>query len=393
MRTLWMCSLAHFVCFVNANYNCLSRWCDTCLPVKVHDAPGVGFDLTPSYGWVYHQTAAVHYYNGTVVEAAKVLGSPEYIELMARLATTSEPLLDSTLGFTSELLSRLAEYILPRTSSPWRDWWRRLNTKLGRPVKADDVQIISDLLQQLKISTENRIAQPLERVAVTDPGFHSLNSATISAALRMSNLRTWLGDSVHYPWRLVEGDTVYAANGYGLCADYSESFHCTNEFDESYHPTIFFVSYSRTLLYASIVEGATAEALAPLTLVEAQLVDYELGLDLLLEKDQDALWDHLRSQLQILPREFGYPVTHVFLAGESVTHPRFLDIFRDAMSKLSLESVNIKSGIDPTFAAARGAALYARRRQEVPGDCMERRECEETRMHERLHTSTREELR
>jgi hypothetical protein len=32
---------------------------------------------------------------------------------------------------------------------------------------------------------------------------------------------------------------------------------------------------------------------------------------------------------------------------------------------------------DPTFAAARGMAVYARRRQEAPGPCVEYQECEE----------------
>ncbi|CAG8908897.1 unnamed protein product [Penicillium egyptiacum] len=392
MRTLWGLScLAHFVFFVNIGYgfDCLGQWCDTCLPAKVHDAPGVGFDLTPSYG-----TAVVHYYNGTVVEVAKVPGSPEYLELMARPATASEPVTDSTLGLISELLSRLLEYLLPDLSSPWRDWWHRLNTKLGRPVKADDVEIISDLLHELKASTEKKISQPLDRVAVTDPGFQSLSTATINAALRMLDLRSWVGrDSPYYTQRLLEADAAYGANGYGLCTNYLDRSDCMDEFAESPDANIFFVSYNRNLLYASIVEGTASEAFSRVACVAAQLVDYELGLDRLLEKDEAALWDRLHSQLQILPREYEYAVTHLLLAGESVTHPRFLATLRDSMSELSLDLVNIKLAIDPTFAAARGAALYARRRQEVQSDCTERSECEEMRIHERLYNSTQEDVR
>ncbi|KAJ6190810.1 hypothetical protein N7519_000831 [Penicillium mononematosum] len=371
MRTLYMCSLALLVSFVNVGYGhgCTGYWCDTCLPAKVHDAPGVGFDLTPSYG-----TAVVHYYNGTVVEIAKVMGSPEYLELMARLATTSKPSPDSTLGFISRIQPRLLEYLLPDVSSPWRDWWRWLDTKLGRPVKADDVEIISDLLHKLKTSSEKTISQPLDRVAVTDPGFQSLTTATINAALRMLDLRTWVGDSGYYTRRLVEGDAVYAASGYGLCPEYQDLFHCMDEFAET-------------------PDRLTSEALSRLTSVEAQLVDYELGLDHLLEKDEAALWDRLRSQLQILPREFKYPITHLFLAGESATHPRSLAIFRDSMSELLPGPANIELVMDPTFAAARGAALYARRRQEVQSDCVEGSECTEMRMHERLYNFTREDLR
>ncbi|KAJ5244009.1 hypothetical protein N7489_004105 [Penicillium chrysogenum] len=391
MRTLgWISSLAYFVSFVNVGYgySCVGQWCDTCLPAEVHDAPGVGFDLTPSYG-----TAVVHYHNGTVVEVAKIPGSPEYLELMTRLATTSKPSPDSTLDSISEISSQLMENLLPDVSSPWRDWWRWLNTKLGRPVKPDEVEIISDLLQQLKASTERKISQPLDRVAVTDPGFQSLKSATLNAALRMLDLRTWVGDSIYYAHRIVEGDAVYAANGYGLCTDYLDPSLCSDEFAESPDSTVLFVSYNRNLLYTSIVEGVTSEAFSRITRVEAQLVDYELGLDRLLEKDEAALWDRLRSQLQILPREFEHPITHLLLAGEGVTHPRFLATLRDSMSELSPDVVNIKLAIDPTFAAARGAALYARRRQEVQSNCTERSECEETRLHERLHTPTQGELR
>lgn len=35
---------------VNAVYDCPRPRRRTCLPVAIHDAPGVGFDLTPSYG-------------------------------------------------------------------------------------------------------------------------------------------------------------------------------------------------------------------------------------------------------------------------------------------------------------------------------------------------------
>lgn len=30
--------------------DCARPRCKKCLPVEIHDAPGVGFDLTPSYG-------------------------------------------------------------------------------------------------------------------------------------------------------------------------------------------------------------------------------------------------------------------------------------------------------------------------------------------------------
>ncbi|CAI7594266.1 unnamed protein product [Penicillium palitans] len=392
MRLLWwMCSLTHLVSLVSADSDCIGTWCDTCLPATIHDAPGVGFDLTPLHG-----TAVVNYYNGTVVEVAKIRGNPQYLELMARLAT-SKPVLQSTRNVMHQLPTCLVEYLFPSVSSPWRDWWRWLNMKLGRPIQADGVEIISDLLRELKVATEKAISQPLDRVAVTEPGFQALSPAMVNAALRFLGLRTWLRDSVYYPSRLVEGDAVYAANGYGLCINYQDRFQCADEFANSPAPTVFVVSYNHNLLYTSIMDYTTSKAFPYVSSLEAQLVDYELGLDNLPENDQDqtVFWDRLRSQLQTLPRESEYTITHILVAGENVTHPRFLASLRESMSELSLgpATAKIQLAIDPTFAAARGAALYARRRQEVPSDCYEKSECEEMRSRERLHTSTREELR
>jgi len=51
--------------------------------------------------------------------------------------------------------------------------------------------------------------------------------------------------------------------------------------------------------------------------------------------------------------------------------------------------VNGGLDVDPTFAAARGAALYARRRQEAPFGCVERDECKEEKQREREGKSLR----
>jgi hypothetical protein len=45
--------------------------------------------------------------------------------------------------------------------------------------------------------------------------------------------------------------------------------------------------------------------------------------------------------------------------------------------------------VDPLYAAARGMAVYARRRQEVPGDCMEGWWCDSVRERERAEARER----
>ncbi|KAJ5635352.1 uncharacterized protein N7484_008665 [Penicillium longicatenatum] len=76
---------------IDAFYDCPRPSCETCLSTLVHDAPEIGFDLTPSYG-----TASIQYYNGTVVEVAHIQGNFEYLELMMRLTGEPRPQLDGT---------------------------------------------------------------------------------------------------------------------------------------------------------------------------------------------------------------------------------------------------------------------------------------------------------
>ncbi|GAD93540.1 hypothetical protein PVAR5_2152 [Paecilomyces variotii No. 5] len=349
--------------------------------------------------------ASVHYYNGTVVEVAQIQGSPEYLELMKRLADDHPSQFNRTKRSLYDTI--LSRFSLSDTTS-WGTWWRWLKKKLAYPGKAyGDVEIVSELLQELKDSTEKEISQPLDRVAVTTPDISSISSI-VNAALEDLNLRTWVGDSRFYPQRLVEADAVYAANGYGLCVNYQDLWECTDEFDNSPDAHVFTIFYSRHLLYTSIIAPIYGEALSRFNWDEAQLLDFEVGLDHLLQINgsNSALQSRLRSQLLVLPREYRYSLTHILLAGESVTHPDFLAILRDALAEMMPISpvkhqtnipvhVNpaIVSKINPTFAASRGAALYARRRQEVQGDCTEPSECEAIRKKERESLSLKGDLR
>ncbi|KAJ6107634.1 hypothetical protein N7523_008957 [Penicillium sp. IBT 18751x] len=387
---LWTFFLSSYcVSSVDAWYDCPRAVCASCLSAEIHDAPGIGFDLTPSYG-----TAVAHYYNGSVVEIAQVQGNPEYLEYMARLVSSPEP-----QDETRTILQQIARWL--HVSDKWtRKCDRWLLKKLGYSAK-DGIEIISDLLRELKDSTEREILQPLDRVAFTIPDISSLRKGTINAALEDLGLRTWLGDSPYYPSRLVEADAVYAANGYGLCKNYQNIFECTDEFDVAFDPpAVLLVSFSRYLLYTAISSPLYGEALARANTDEAQVLDFEVGLDRLLQDDSQALWDRLRQQLLVLPRESEFTVTHVLLAGESATNPRFVAVLKDALSELSpmlsqdlkMTVVNSTETLNPTFAAARGAALYARRRQEVQADCDEPPECEIMRRQEQTRSSGRQDL-
>ena len=107
------------------------------LSAQNHDAPGIGFDLTPpirvsesrimfssGFSNLKKRTALVHYYNGTVVEVAYIQGNPEYLDLMMRLADNPRPRSDRTKRPLYE--SIFSRVTLSGTTS-WGAWWRWLN--------------------------------------------------------------------------------------------------------------------------------------------------------------------------------------------------------------------------------------------------------------------------
>lgn len=118
---------------------------------------------------------------------------------------------------------------------------------------------------------------------------------------------------------------------------------------------------------------------------------------------EEAFWEYVRAQLVVLPRQKRSFPTKVILEGENATNPEFLRMLKDALREVRLqdpklsgsEEVDLHSlingglDVDPTFAAARGAALYALWRQEAPFGCVERDDCEEERQRERQGKSPR----
>lgn len=196
-------------------------------------------------------------------------------------------------------------------------------------------------------------------------------------------------ESEYYPNRIIEADAVYAANGFGLCEMYKDFFFCMEEFEETPDAEVFFVSFTRHHLYTSIIRSIGGEALYGLHDKE-QLFDFDAGLDTLEDADNilnsSIFWDYIRAQMFIHSTSLKQPVTHILLAGECALDTRFRAVLADALAELDTSAefrFDVDMVADPTFAAARGAALYARRRQEVQRDCSELPKCEIQRREER----------
>ncbi|KAK4035326.1 hypothetical protein C8A01DRAFT_38228 [Parachaetomium inaequale] len=315
--------------------------------------------------------AVAHLYNGTVLTITKTPATPAYTALMERIGNAPEP----------PPPGRLAK---------WQRWW---NKKRGQPATAD-VGVLSSLLISLKAATVSALGgQPVDRVAVTGPSTPALINQDLHDALEHAGLRSWLGDGSRYqPRRIAQCRAVFAGNGHGLCPSYTDLFQCWSEGGDMASRLTLFVSLTRHALYASVDEIREAFPKSAWGGDDGlRVLDFDGGLDgrgrFASEGDY---WAHVRGRIVGLARQSSRPLQRVLLGGENATNSAFLATLRDALAELSPVSplrVDVAMIEDPTYAAARGMAVYARRRQEVPGDCMERLVCDERREKERSGAS------
>lgn len=332
------------------------------------------------------RTTAAHLYNGTVADIALVAASPDYVALMTRLVTSPKP-------------SPLRK---------WNKWHRSINKKLGWPATTE-VGILAGMLASLRDATNNALASPLDRVAVTHPPIPGLTEYDLSDALEHVGLRPWLASHLPrpkigwpplpeaglYPEQLTEGRAVFAAHKRGLCEKYQNLWDCKEEEDQMKLEAVMVVGFTKGDLRAEVVRLR-----APFDWnqgIEERLVDFSAGLDAIDNfESHTAYWAHVRNRLQTLLLKLPIRLTMVLLAGEKATHTGFLISLRDALMESEyvlgdnegqVLVIGDEGGvIDPVFASARGAAQYARWRQEAPIGCEEPQDCQGQRAKEISHS-------
>ncbi|KAL4916200.1 hypothetical protein BDW62DRAFT_186605 [Aspergillus aurantiobrunneus] len=369
-------SLALFASGAFAFHDCPMPECSSCLSLSQYDAPGIGIGLTSAYG-----TSAVHLQNGTSLDLAKVEATDDFKDLFVRLSKSP-----------------------PAPPSDWESFKRWLNKKLGRPA-TPEVGILGDFLHKLSLAshsalqackgTLNETETDSDTVVVSAPLFPALTQEDLNDALEYTGLRSWLTLPIPYPQRLSESRAAFGANGFGLCQNYKDLYDCKDEYEELPWEIVYYVSFTRHALYTNLDRYQAAFDLGSET--EHYLFDSKAGANSLTDYPSSAVfWSYVGSQLEVLPQQRRLFPTKILLAGENATNPYFLRVLRDTLGSVRLQdprqsenspvdllATSSSRMADPVFAAARGAALYARWRQEAPFDCVERPECEVERRRER----------
>ena len=282
-------------------------------------------------------------------------------------------------------------------------WRRSLNKLLGRPATIE-VGILAEMLLSLRDQSVDALSPSfgpsfrLDLVVVTHPPLRGLRGHDLADALEHAGLRSWLDPPMPgqglkagvYPMHLDLAQAAFAADGNGLCKTYRNLFACENEEEEMPFHVVLTASFTRQALY--IAAGVIQAPFHWTQFQDVEATDLNLGLNSMTDyPSPNKFWENVGKRLRDVAlegldrTETGY--TKVLLLGENATHPDFLKVLRDSTFDL-VEPRNIgeTAFTNPVFAVARGAAQYARIRQEAPFGCREMDECEEKRRKESCGT-------
>lgn len=185
--------------------------------------------------------------------------------------------------------------------------------------------------------------------------------------------------------------SAYAGFGIGLCKQYTHPYACERE--ESHFPT-------QRLLHLDFAPDSLSETIKSLKSVrdgsmDEAFIDPALGLGKLNRLNQKsnlepgegrAYWTAVTNRIRTLVQSFKPQIMQLILTGSSALDPQFKAAVKDALRDLVAESAlkmldsdgkDGKEGkgktLDLVFATAKGAAEFAKRRQEGPVRCVEGR--------------------
>ncbi|KAI9764587.1 MAG: hypothetical protein M1840_008316 [Geoglossum simile] len=355
--------------------------CQKCPTVEQILAPGVGFALEMGYG-----TAAVRLHDGNYQPIAHIDGTPSYTLLLGRLATGPQNRIPDHIPSTWGKL----RYLQQRAQ-------RVLNKSLGWPA-TPETAILADLVSTLKLETEAALGngQKVAAAVLSSPDRIKLTNEEITDVFDYLGIRNLMAEPDTLD-DLYATSSAYAGFGMGLCEQYTDPYACERE--ESRFPT-------QRLLHLDFAPDSLSGAIKSLKsvrdgAVEEAFISPELGLGKLdrlnnkldLEPEEEgAYWAAVTNRIRALVQSFNPQITELILTGSSASDPRFKAAVKDALRDLVAEgTVKIlnedgkgsKEGkdknLDFVFATAKGAAEFAKRRQEGPVRCVEGEECKQAR--------------
>lgn len=251
---------------------------------------------------------------------------------------------------------------------------RRLMKSRGGPA-SKDVKTISELINNLRIKTEQQVRHRIQSVVITYPAMLSLPGLyeeDMNDALDYLGLRRT--DWTQAPGFLRQFNAAYAGAGAGMCKNASDAMKCGEEQDAMPYRQVVALQYTESSLsgmygpFSSAWKGYNTH----------DFLEWRLGRQMRdTYSDSRDYWRDVRNRLQNFIANA--PSTELVLMGEAADDEMFLETVREAFrgTEIAITSVATKSGgrsqgtqmlrsaislpYDATFLAAHGAAELAHR--------------------------------
>jgi hypothetical protein len=234
------------------------------------------------------------------------------------------------------------------------------------------------MLNKLKTPTNSFLGPlgPVDLAFATIPYLPALYMEDLADASEYAGIRLLIlpwyvyrsGDSAQWP--TTEINTAYAGNGFGICISYKNRTRCGEETRQMPNQNAFAVLFTRTALTAHVAPLWSA----PHFFAADGIVNFDLGLDN--ERSTADYWARIRSALREGMASYtgrGEKLGLVVSYGENAENQYFDRILKEEVLNYQVDTAGPEFSVkDPVFAAARGAAEFAKRAPFLciyPDDC------------------------
>ena len=257
-----------------------------------------------------------------------------------------------------------------------RQWLRKFRKSRGLPSSCD-VEVLAEMLSKLIVPTNSFLGSlgPVDLALVTVPKLPALYMEDLVDACEYVGIRLLIlpwyvyrsGDCAQWP--VVEVNTAYAGKGFGICNSYKNLTRCGEEIRQMPDQNVFAVLFTRTALTAHVSPIWSAQHMYD----AVGIVNFDLGLD---NEHTPAYWSRIRSALREAMGNYsrrGEKLGQVVSYGESVENEDFDRILKEEVLNYQVDPAGPRFSVkEPIFAAARGAAEFAKR---APFLCLHADDC------------------
>ena len=249
-----------------------------------------------------------------------------------------------------------------------RQSWRHFRKQLGYPASTE-AGIFSHFIDHLRKETEKYLGMNIDSAVVTYPTLVALYREEIYDGLENSDLRTL---ELMNPFGLLqrpphEVNAAYGGNGLGLCEHYLNATSCQEELASVPYKYTLAIIYTEMSLSAVLKWLSSPYDYSGTDNIQYDnLIDWEAGLGSLPNfTDPASYWERVGDLIATIPKKsWVHEIPRIILLGESAENDQFLRVLNDTLSD-ALEDFPTIYSINPLFVAARGAAEFGARVQDV----------------------------